>query len=333
MTGQDSQDIFNNGAGGGSNNHLPGSTEYWRHKEGEDHKKWRDGKLAELASWRPPVTSISTPSSRAHPDTSSSLRRGGGRKEFEQPQALARSASFSSSASDFGGVGDFFESIFGLIGWCFKWTFKIGGVVLVGALVLMFFNDKPKQTTAPAGTGQSVQTPPTVAEAAPSTPAPVPATNLSTQKDEASQTERQRSVSDILSPASGAPPVPDSVAKTSEAAKSMDTPTDRVAEAPAVSNVTPAKASSTTTSVYTARHSGSNGCNGQLTLSDVELRFDCPSDNSRNFAVLTGEAKIDHNGIQRLTQKREKYHFEISGMTKHEVQQLLADWLDRASRF
>jgi len=74
------------------------------------------------------------------------------------------------------------------------------------------------------------------------------------------------------------------------------------------------------------------GCEGgQLTIDPSTIAFTCPSDPSKDVNVGPGQVVgVDNNGI--LVFPKQKYHFDIDGMSKQEVHDLFAQWLDSARK-
>lgn len=77
---------------------------------------------------------------------------------------------------------------------------------------------------------------------------------------------------------------------------------------------------------FIARHKGRGGCDGDLFLSQSQLRFDCPSQPSRELNLERAAVALDDDGIRDLASGR-PYHFKVSGMNKDAARALFSAWM------
>jgi hypothetical protein len=74
-----------------------------------------------------------------------------------------------------------------------------------------------------------------------------------------------------------------------------------------------------------ARHLGSNHCDGQLTFATNAFSFNCSQE---TFTIeRNAVAKVDKNGVKLASGKR--YHFNVAGYDKDGVNDLFRNWLAR----
>lgn len=80
--------------------------------------------------------------------------------------------------------------------------------------------------------------------------------------------------------------------------------------------------------MYSAKHKGRGGCDGELVLRRDRITFICDKDPSKGFSESLDVVKgVDNDGIATWDMK---YHFKIAGLDRGQTQQLLQGWINRA---
>jgi hypothetical protein len=153
------------------------------------------------------------------------------------------------------------------------------------------------------------------------------------------QTELPRSVystlpdkpSPLVSTPGQEPPPAASAIPNEESSRSQDLAAPRP-EAP-LSTTVPAEIAATPVPVsqemhFAAHHKGRSGCDGDLVLTDVSLRFDCPSHPDRGLNFQRNNVMADDDGVV-LAVSGKKYHFKIKDIDKKEVRAMFDKWATR----
>lgn len=78
---------------------------------------------------------------------------------------------------------------------------------------------------------------------------------------------------------------------------------------------------------YRAHHKGRGGCDGRLGLLADRLTFECTEGQKDIAVAMEAIDSMHQDGVITLT--GHKYHFEITGMDKSRVEQLMEEWLYR----